>query len=456
MFTENQKAHFIGIGGIGMSGIAHILLSMGFRVSGSDLASSDITDALKARGAEIFIGHREENVFDDVTVVVTSTAIGAANPEIVAARERRIVIVHRSEMLAEIMRLRCGIAVSGTHGKTTATSLTSHLLSYAGRSPTAVIGGKYFNVNSNATFGESEYFVCEADESDGSFLRLSPVYAIVTNVDNDHLDYYHNEETLRLAFLEFINKIPFYGAAFLCFEDPIVRALAEQAEKRYYSYGFSDAFDLYADKIRMKSDGVTFTAYFRDAVIGEIFLPLLGKHNVLNALAAIGVAVELGVDFPLIAKAFESFQGVGRRLNLVYKDDFVSVYDDYGHHPTEIRATLSALKQSIKGRLIVAFQPHRYSRTEALFEAFAQSFDDADLVVITDVYPAGEQPRPGISGRTIYDALVHHGHANAEYVANKKDVLPFLRDAMKKGDAILTLGAGDIYKAAHAFGKNHG
>ncbi|MEK6793859.1 MAG: UDP-N-acetylmuramate--L-alanine ligase [Spirochaetota bacterium] len=448
MFAEKQKIHFIGIGGIGMSGIARILLSMGYKVSGSDLHRGDVSDALARKGAHVFEGHARANVMPDVALVVTSSAIRPDNPEIAEARKRGIVIIHRSEMLAELMRLRYGIAISGTHGKTTTTSLVSHLLTDAGLKPTSVIGGKYFNINSNANFGTGRYLVCEADESDGSFLRLSPVIAVVTNIDNDHLDHYKTETALAAAFTEFVNSVPFYGSAFLCFEDKAVRKMAAHVNKRYYRYGFDKEFDIAATKIRRSGAGCEFSVTLFGKDIGEFHIPLFGDHNILNTLAAIGVASSLKVKPDRIRRSLTGFAGVGRRLNLVHDGD-IRVFDDYGHHPTEIKATLAALKQAVSGRLVVVFQPHRYSRTAALYRDFGKAFGKADSVIVTDIYPAGEKPMSGVNGKLIYKELVKNG-VSVRF-ASRDDVVSAMHETSKNGDTVLTLGAGDIYKAGERF-----
>ncbi|MBI4977772.1 MAG: UDP-N-acetylmuramate--L-alanine ligase [Spirochaetes bacterium] len=448
MFAEKQKIHFIGIGGIGMSGIARILMSMGYGVSGSDLHAGEVTDALKKKGATIYIGHNASNIADNLDLVVTSSAIDEKNPEVLRARERGIVIIHRAEMLAEIMRLRYGIAISGTHGKTTTTSLASHLLADAGLAPTSVIGGKYFNINTNANFGKGRYLVCEADESDGSFLMLSPVLAVVTNIDNDHMDHYGTEKALRDAFVTFINGIPFYGSAFLCFENAAVRAIVPRITKKFYSYGFNKKYDIYASDIRHHDDGSTFHVHVKGDDLGEFTLPLLGEHNILNALAAIGTAVFLKVKPSVIRRSLVHFAGVGRRLNQLAAGP-VRVYDDYGHHPTEIKATLAALKPTVQGKLIVVFQPHRYSRTKILFREFGRAFGDADTVIITDIYAAGEKPVKGVNGKLIFSEVKKH--AKDVHFAAKDDIIPLLTRISRAGDTVLSLGAGDIYRTGERF-----
>lgn len=452
MFAKKQKIHFIGIGGIGMSGIARILLSLGYKVSGSDLNDSETTRRLKEMGAQIFTGHNESNLSEDVSAIVTSTAIPANNPELLEARNRKIVVVHRGEMLAELMRMRYGVAVSGTHGKTTTTSIVSHILTEAGLSPTSVIGGKHFNIDSNANLGEGDLLICEADESDGSFLKLTPVVTVITNIDNDHLDYYKTEQALKSAFLEFANSVPFYGATFICFENPQLVEISEDIHRRFFSYGFSIEHDLCAMDLEESSSGVAFKVLFQGEELGKFKSPLLGRHNVLNSLAAIGSALFLDVNTEDIKKGLESFKGVGRRLNLI-KDSAIKVYDDYGHHPTEIKATLKALRAVVKNRLIVVFQPHRYSRTEQLFTEFGASFNDADVLVVTDIYAASEQPRAGISGETVYQEVIKNKPEDVYYVKDKSDVPAFLKAMAKDGDTVLTLGAGDIYKSGADFAE---
>lgn len=455
MFTKKkEKIHFIGIGGIGMSAIALVLNSIDeFTITGSDLAKTPKTQSLEDCGIKVYYGHKESNVEDDVTAVVSSSAISPTNEEIISAKKKNIIVIPRGEMLAEIMRLKQGIAISGSHGKTTTTSLISQIMIEAKLNPICIIGGNHFNLKSNAYCNlNSEYMVCEADESDGSFLRLSPVFSVVTNIDNDHLDYYGNVEKLRLAFLDFINKVPFYGCSFLCFENDVVRDLAKSVTKKYYSYGFSNEYDFYVDKdsIKMEMLKTYFKAYYKDKFLGEFELPLIGKHNILNSLASIAVAYNLNIDTDTIKKALKTFEGVGRRLNKLY-DKEITLFDDYAHHPTEIKATLSSLRNAYKDRRIIAiFQPHRYSRTQLLLNDFENAFLDADNLIITDIYAAGESPIAGISGETICKIVKNN---NIKYIKNIEDILPELEKIKKDGDIIITLGAGNIVKVSNDYAK---
>lgn len=444
MFAKKEKIHFIGIGGIGMSALAKILHAMEFIVSGSDIAENDSVEKLRSKGITVYIGHDAKNITDDISAVVTSTAIQSANPELLEAKARKITVIHRGELLAELMRLKYGIAIAGTHGKTTTTSIVSHLMTEAGLKPTCVIGGNHFNLGSNGLFGESDYLVCEADESDGSFLELSPVITIITNIDNDHMDYYGDMEKLRIAFLKFINKVAFYGYSFICYENEDLRTIARSIRKKHYSYGFSPSCDLYADNIQIDENGTDFRATFLGERIGTFSTKLIGEHNVLNSLASIGVLIKLNVDIETIKKALSTFKGVGRRLNIIYKDENIIIYDDYAHHPTEIDTTLSALRKAYKDRRIISvFQPHRYSRTEALFMEFVNAFSKSDIVIITDIYAASEMPRAGITSEIIINEMKKKTE-NIYYVPDKKDVSSFIKKIAKAKDIIITLGAGDI------------
>lgn len=457
MFTNRkEKIHFIGIGGIGMSAIASVLNAIGFTITGSDLSKTAKTESLEGLGIKVYYGHKAQNVENDVAAVVTSSAISPTNEEIIEARAKKITVISRGEMLAELMRLRYGIAVSGSHGKTTTTSLITQIMMYAGLNPVCIIGGNHFNLKSNAACNDlsSEYMVCEADESDGSFLRLSPVINIVTNIDNDHLDYYGNVEALRVAFLEFINKVPFYGCSFLCFEDNVVKDLSKSANKKYYSYGFSKEYDFYIDKdsIRTEAPITYFIAYHNKECLGEFSIPLIGIHNVLNSLASIGVGIHLKIDVNTIKKGLKTFEGVGRRLNNLY-DKEITLFDDYAHHPTEIKATLSSVKNAYKNRRVIAvFQPHRYSRTELLLNDFEYAFNDADEIIITDIYAAGEVPIAGINGEIICN-IVRKQNDNVRYVKNIEEVLPVIDNIKKDGDIILTLGAGSIVRISNDYAR---
>ncbi|MFC1669563.1 UDP-N-acetylmuramate--L-alanine ligase [Spirochaetota bacterium] len=437
--------HFIGIGGIGMSGIAEILINLGYDVSGSDLTKSEQTLHLESKGAKVFIGHKPANI-DDYCVVVTSSAIDPGNPEINEARKRKIPIIHRSEMLAELVRLKHGIGVAGTHGKTTISSILSYVLYKGELNPTAVIGGKVLNFESNARVGEGEYIVFEADESDGSFLKLLPTIAIVSNIDADHLDHYKYFQNVKDAFLTYINNIPFYGYSVLCIDDLIVKELLPMVERPYYTYGFSDGADFIARNTGVKNGKTVFDCYFRDEKIGNFETGLLGNHNVLNCLSVIAVAVELGMEYKDIHRGLSEFKGVGRRLEVIGEEKGILVMDDYGHHPTEIRATLDALK-NLDRRIIAVFQPHRYSRTELLWDEFGQCFANADILVLTDIYAAGESPVKGVSSDLIKDSIAKHEGRDVEIISGFEEISRAVINMAKEGDVIVTLGAGNIYQA---------
>jgi len=401
MYGKIEKIHFVGIGGIGMSGIAEVLLNLGYKVSGSDLRASDITERLAGFGAEIGIGHKAENL-TNVDVVVISSAVHDDNPEVIEARRLHIPVIPRAEMLAELMRMKYGIAIAGTHGKTTTTSMAASILGHAGIDPTIVIGGKLNAIGSNARLGQGQFLVAEADESDGSFLVLSPTIAVVTNIDADHLDHYSGIEQIKDTFVEFINKVPFYGLAILCLDDPNIRDILPRVKKRYMTYGLASQADIRATHIRHEGFKTSFVAHYKGYRLGEISFPMPGPHNVLNAMACIAVALELDIPFQAIQEGFAGFGGVGRRFTVKGEPRGIMVVDDYGHHPAEIRATLAAARQGWpERRIVTVFQPHRYSRTHQLFNEFVTAFYDADLLVLTDVYAAGEQPIKGATAERL-------------------------------------------------------
>ncbi|MBP7738116.1 MAG: UDP-N-acetylmuramate--L-alanine ligase [Spirochaetes bacterium] len=445
MFRKSKKMHFIGIGGIGMSGIAEILINMGYEVSGSDLNESEQTRRLASLGATVFIGHFPSNI-SDYHVVVTSSAISQSNPELIEARKRRIPVIHRSEMLAELVRMKYGIGVAGTHGKTTITSMLSYVLFHCGMNPTAVVGGKVLNFNTNARTGEGDYIVFEADESDGSFLKLLPCIGIVSNIDADHLDYYKYFQGLKDAFLTYINTIPFYGYSVLCIDDNTVREILPKVERPYYTYGLSEDADFRAVDIRMENGMTRYRCLYRNEPMGEFSINQLGSHNAVNSLSVIAVALELGLSADAIREGLAGFRGVGRRLELVGEAAGVRVYDDYGHHPTEIRATLEAVKK-LGRRTVVVFQPHRYTRTQLLWDEFGQCFANADLLLLTEIYPAGEAPIDGVSSRLIQEAVVKHEGRTVEIVQRFEEIPGCVASMVRDEDIVLTLGAGDIYKA---------
>lgn len=452
MYGKIEKIHFVGIGGIGMSGIAEVLLNLGYKVSGSDLRKTDITERLASLGGEIFLGHAGENVVD-ADVVVISSAVKDDNPEVVEAKERLIPVIPRAEMLAELMRMKYGIAIAGTHGKTTTTSMISTILGHAGIDPTIVIGGKLNSIGTNARLGQGKFLVAEADESDGSFLKLSPTIAVVTNIDADHLDFYSGIDQIKDTFVEFINKIPFYGLAVLCLESGNVADILPRVKKRFVTYGLSAQNDFRASDVRMAGNTISFVAHYRGDRLGEISIGMPGAHNVLNALATIAVAMELDVPFARIQEGFRAFGGVGRRFQIKGDVDDIMVVDDYGHHPAEIRATLAAAKGGWDRRLVVVFQPHRYSRTKELFDEFVKSFYDADVLVLTDIYPAGEQPIEGVTAEALSRTIKKYGQKDVSYISDKEAIVDHLLGIIKPGDIVLTLGAGSIWQTGEALLK---
>ena len=450
MFRKIQHIHLVGIGGAGMSGIAEVLLTLGYKVTGSDLHYSDTVRRLEELGGRIFIGHHESNV-GDAQVVVISSAVPATNPEVVAARAKVIPVIPRAEMLAELMRLKYGIAIAGAHGKTTATSMVAGVLAQAGLDPTIVIGGKVNALGSHARLGRGDLLVAEADESDGSFLRLSPAIVAVTNIDREHLDYYGTMERLQDSFLEFINRVPFYGLAVLCADDDRIRAMLPRVVKRYQTYGLqeragSPAPDFRAGEVTLDKWESEFRAFYQGKSLGPFRLSTPGVHNVSNALVAIAVGMELDVPIDLIRKGLAAFTGVERRFHLRGEKSGIMVVDDYGHHPTEIRATLSAAKQGWGRRLVVLFQPHRYTRTRDLVGEFAHAFDQAEAVFITEIYPAGEPEIPGVSGERLVEAVRASGHPSVTWVDRKETLAERVLPSLKADDVVITLGAGDIWK----------
>lgn len=450
MFRKTQHIHLVGIGGSGMSGIAEVLLTMGYKVSGSDLQASETTRRLEELGGKIAIGHHEANI-GEAQVVVISSAVAATNPEVLAAKAKQVPVIPRAEMLAELMRLKFGVAIAGAHGKTTTTSMVANVLASGGLDPTMVIGGKVNALGSHARLGRGELLVAEADESDGSFLRLSPTVVAVTNLDREHLDHYGSMEKIYDSFLEFINKIPFYGLAVLCSDDERLHALFPRIVKRYHTYGLQETPgvvpDFKATDIVLKQWGAEFRAHFRGKNLGPFRLAVPGMHNVSNALVAIAIGIELDVPVDLIRKGLAAFTGVERRFHLRGEANGIMVVDDYGHHPTEVKATLAAAKQGWDRRLVVLFQPHRYSRTRDLIEEFTHAFDQADLLFMTDIYAAGEAPIPGVSGAALADRIKAAGHQGVTFVEKKETLPDQVLPHLQPGDLVVTLGAGDIWKA---------
>jgi UDP-N-acetylmuramate--alanine ligase len=449
MYRKNKHIHFVGIGGIGMSGIAELLLNLGYKISGSDLQESDITHRLESLGGTINIGH-DAAWIKEADVVVTSSAIAADNPEVQSAVNSHIPVIPRAEMLAELMRLnKFGIAIAGSHGKTTTTSMVAWVLAQAGLDPTIVIGGKVDCLGgSNAKLGEGDFLIAEADESDGSFLKLEPVLEVVTNIDLEHLDYYNSIEEIKSVFLEFIDKIPFYGAAILCMDDTHVASILPEIKKRILTYGLTRQANVYARGISTSGLNSCFEVFRENELLGEITLALAGEHNVYNALATVTVGLELDIPFAVIAAALQSFSGVQRRLQIKGERRDITVVDDYGHHPTEIRATLSALRDAWpKRRLVVLFQPHRYSRTKALAEEFYTAFHEADILLLTEIYSASESPIPGVSSEALLNGIKQHGHRNAYFEPSFEKLLDRTMDILAPGDVVLSLGAGNIWQA---------
>jgi UDP-N-acetylmuramate--alanine ligase len=451
--TDIGTIHFIGIGGIGMSGIAEVMHNLGYKVQGSDVSEGYVIEGLRKRGIDVKIGHSADNLGDAV-VVVTSTAIKRGNPEVERALETRVPVVRRAEMLAELMRLKSTVAVAGTHGKTTTTSMIAAMLDAGGVDPTVINGGIINSYGSNARLGASDWMVVEADESDGSFLRLDGTIAVVTNIDPEHLDHYGSFDAVKDAFVEFIENVPFYGAAILCLDHPEVQALLPRIrDRRIVTYGFSAQADVRGVNVVPGSGGNRFEAMVRNRdgsirSIEDIALPMSGRHNVQNALAAIAVAIELGLDDATIQQGFAKFDGVKRRFTNVGETGGVTIIDDYGHHPVEIRAVLSAAREGATGRVIAVVQPHRYTRLGGLIDDFAQAFNDADMVYVAPVYAAGELPIEGVSAAALVDKLRQRGHRAAAEIADAGALAGALAGEARSGDMVVCLGAGDITKWA--------
>jgi UDP-N-acetylmuramate--alanine ligase len=449
MFAKIQRIHFVGIGGIGMSGIAEVLLNLGYKVAGSDLKSSAITQRLAGLGAITFEGHKAENIAG-AEVVVTSSAIALDNPEVTEARKLHIPVIQRAEMLAELMRLKYGIAIAGMHGKTTTTSMVAAVLAAGGLDPTVVVGGRVDAMGSNARLGKSQYLVAEADESDRSFLKLSPILSVVTNIDREHMDCYRNMRAVKQAFLDFMDRVPFYGGVVVCHDDPLLRRLLPQVRRRVLTYGTRRGSDFHIKLREASFDSgenrplSRFKVTYRAQDLGEFRLHVPGTHNVLNATAAIAVGIALDVNVEQIRSGLETFRGVDRRFQLRGKAAGVSVVDDYGHHPTEIRATLAAARQCGFRKIHVIFQPHRYSRTQLLMDEFATAFEDADSLVVLDIYAASEQPIAGITGETLAQKIAEVGDKPASYAPSFADAVASVTTAAQDGDMILTLGAGSV------------
>jgi UDP-N-acetylmuramate--alanine ligase len=456
VFRKYQQVHFVGIGGSGMSGIAEVLLNLGYRVSGSDLKRSPVTDRLEARGARIAEGHAAEHV-GDADVVVTSTAVHRDNPEVQEARRRSVPVIPRAEMLAELMRLKYGVAVAGSHGKTTTTSMVALVLDRGGLDPTVVVGGRLGVLGSGARLGKGDFMVAEADESDRSFLKLTPTIAVVTNIDREHLDAYRDLADIQEAFVGFLNKVPFYGACVLCLDDPPVQDVLPRVERRVVTYGLSPQARVCARALELGPAGSTYTAVAHGEPLGTIALAVPGAHNVANSLAAVAVGLDLGVPFEAIRDGLASFTGVDRRFQVRGEAGGILVIDDYGHHPTEIRATLEALRRRAGARrTVVLFQPHRFTRTQALWDEFCKAFHQADVLLLTDIYPASEEPIPGISAEGLARAIGEHGHRQVVWAGDLRAATERLAAEARPGDVVLTLGAGSVWTAGEELLRRQG
>jgi len=445
MFGRVKHVHLVGIGGTGMSGIAEVLLNLGYVVSGSDLKRSETTERLAELGGTVSYGHDPVHIAG-ADVVVVSSAVHEDNPEVVEARRSMVPVIPRVEMLAELMRMKFSVAVGGAHGKTTTTSLVSAVLSEGGLDPTVVVGGKLKTIGTGGRLGASEYVVAEADESDGSFLKLSPTIAVVTTIDEEHLDYYSGLDEIKEAFTHFANSVPFYGCSIVCLDQQNIQSIIGGIERRVITYGLSSQADVQAQDVDASGELTKFTVDAGGRRLGEIEITMPGLHNVYNSLAAVAVGLELGVGFTDIAKGLREFEGIARRFEIKGEVNDVHVLDDYGHHPAEIRTTLSAAASRWNGRLVVLFQPHRYSRTQKLVDEFGHSFYDATVLFVTGIYAAGEDPIEGVTGETIVEAARRYGHRRAEYIESLDELYARAMDTIEPGDVVVTLGAGDIYK----------
>jgi UDP-N-acetylmuramate--alanine ligase len=444
-----KKIHLIGIGGSGMSGIAEVLINSGYSVTGSDIENSKTIEKIESIGGKVFIGHGSENI-KEAEVVVYSTAIRENNPELIEARSKKLTVLRRAEMLAELLSLKKGIAIAGSHGKTTTTSMISSVLGEAGVDPTFVVGGKVFGLDMHSKVGKGDYMVVEADESDGSFLKLKPDYCVVTNIDHEHLCYYGNIENLKKSFIDFINNISFIGFAVLCADNSILSSLFPEINKKYFTYGIEQKADYYALNIALEKNSSSFDAYSNEKLIGKFSLSVPGMHNVLNALSAIVTAKELGIKTEFIRKALKDFHGVERRFQIKKSNDRLIVVDDYAHHPVEIAATLKAAKNWNR-QIVAVFQPHRYSRMKDLMDDFVNSLKLADSVIITDVYSAGEIEIEGASSMALSEKMRLGGYKNVFYVPNRKDIKSNLKNMLRGGEMVIFLGAGDITKSCDDF-----
>lgn len=453
IFGNTRHIHMVGIGGIGMSGMAEILIRRGYKVSGSDGARSETTERLESIGAKVFIGHEASNIKGADVVVYTSAVLATENVETRAAIEQRIPTIKRAEMLAELMRMKFGIGIAGTHGKTTTTTMTGHVVQRGGFDPTIIVGGRVHSFDkTNAVVGGGDIIIVEADEYDRTFLKLSPSMAVITNIEAEHLDIYEDVDDIKAAFLEFANKVPFYGSVILCLDDAEVRSILPGIKRKTLTYGYTPQARLRPSKVESSGLATSFDVKLDGEKLGRVSIKAPGEHNVRNALAAVGVGLELNMQFENIAAGLESYSGVFRRFQPKYDNGGIMVVDDYAHHPTEVGATLAAARKGWPERRIVAvFQPHLYSRTRDMHEEFGSSFFDADVMVVTDIYPAREKPIEGVSGQLVADVASRFGHRDVHYVANKQDLPAALRQLVQAGDLVITMGAGDIYKYGEQF-----
>jgi len=456
IYGKFSKIHFVGIGGIGMSGIAEVMLTMGYEVTGSDLRENRATQRLEELGARIRFGHSEDNL-QNPDVVVISSAVSEENVEVNAAREQKIPVIKRAEMLAELMRIKYGVAVAGAHGKTTTTSMIATILTKSNLDPTIVIGGRLEILGSNARLGEGDVMVAEADESDGSFLRLNPAVAVVTNIDSEHLDHYQDVEQIEKAFVQFINNVPFYGLAVVCLDDPHIQQLIPHFEKRFFTYGLSAQADLQARELRLDGYESIFRVFLRDRELGEVKLRMPGTHNILNSLAAISVGLELDLPFDEMAEALFDLSQIQRRFEVIGTAGGVLVVDDYAHHPTELKATLEAAKQAWpESRRVAVFQPHRFSRTKFLYDQFVTAFYQVDTLIVNDIYPAGEKPIEGVTAKWLSEGIKEHGHKEVMYIPDREETMAYLLEQLHENDVLITLGAGDVWKIGREFMKRKG
>ncbi len=447
IWRKYRRVHMVGIGGSGMSGIAEVLHNLGFKVTGSDIQRKEITERLESLGIKIYYGHAPENV-EGADVVVVSSAIPENNSEVLYAHEHKIPVIPRAEMLAELMRMKYSIAVSGAHGKTTTTSMIASILENAGYDPTVVVGGRIKGMGTGGKLGQSEYLVAEADESDGSFLKLFPTISVITNIDEEHIDTYGDMENLKAAFIEFANKVPFYGCTIISIDDPGTREILPFIKRRILTYGLSRQADLEARELELKGLGSEFNVYFKGENLGKVRLSIPGVHNVENALAAIAVSLELDIAPEIARDALEEFKGVMRRFEIKGERNGITVVDDYAHHPTEVEAVLKAARRFWEGRIVVLFQPHRYSRVRRLYKKFGSAFHLADILIITAIYPAGEKPIPGVTSELIYESAKAAGHKEVYLIEEEEKLIDFIGKTLSPGDLFITMGAGNVWKVA--------